>query len=141
MAKATLVTNNGLTRVYSSSTGQQVRLEMNDEFTEIKFIDDTTNEGFGEFEFKDLENGYYKLMRMYTEPNKGGGIGRAALEMFKEITDAEIVTSPDDGMPRDDGSHLTQDAPGFVSKMIKEGLILENNGDDFPDDDEDDFVD
>ena len=123
MARATLIRINGLSRTYRTSSGKIILLEMNEDWTEIIFKL-PNGEQFGEFEFKDLENGSYKLIRMYSEPYKEEGIGRAALEMFKDITDGvSLYTSPNDGIQREDQSHLTQDAPIFVAKMIKEGLI------------------
>lgn len=130
MAKAILIKDMGLTRIYKSSKNQLVRLEMKEDWTEIKFIDIISKKQFGEFEFKELEDGSYKLMRMYTEPNQNGGIGRAALEMFKDNTlGIDIVASPNNGQVLDDGSHPTGDAIFFVNKMIKEGIIsgYENN--------------
>ena len=128
MARATLMRDNGLNRIYKTATHKVVILEMNEEWTEIVFK--TKNGGqFGEFVFQDLDVGTYKLMRMYSEPNQGGGIGRAALQMFRDVTGGALVySSPNDGIQRDDQSHLTQDAPGFVSKMIKEGLIAGYEG-------------
>lgn len=62
-------------------------------------------------------------------PIIGVGLGRAALEFFKEYTGAEVFAREYDGQVRDDGSHLTEDAPGFVAKMIDEGILLDNSGD------------
>ncbi len=134
MATATLIANNGNSRTYRTANDLAVVLEINEEWSEIVFKY-PNGEKFGEFIFKDLEDGTYKLMRMYSEPNNGGGIGRAALQMFKDITDsAQIFVSPNDGNPRDDQSHLTQDAPKFVPKMIAEGWIDGyENGNNFDD--------
>jgi hypothetical protein len=123
MANATLISNNGYSRTYRTSAGIAVVLVMNEDWSEIIFKYPNGKQ-FGEFVFKDLEDGTYKLLRMYSEPNNGGGIGRAALQMFKYITDgAQIYVSPNDGIPKDDQSHLTQDATLFVPKMIAEGWI------------------
>lgn len=123
MARATLINDSGLIRTYRTTKGQIVILEMNEEWSEIVFKL-KNGDKFGEFVFKDLEDGSYKLMRMYSEPYEGCGIGRAALEMFKDITEGALVyTSPNDGIPRDDQSHLTNIAPIFVHKMIEAGLI------------------
>ncbi|MCY4002368.1 MAG: hypothetical protein OXF33_01455 [Rhodospirillales bacterium] len=51
------------------------------------------------------------------------GIGRRCLELVREISGLSITASEHDGLPREDGSHLTGDAPGFVDKMRAEGLI------------------
>ena len=121
MATATLIQDNGNQRIYRNSKGSIIFLEINDEWSEITFR--VANKKFGEFIFKDLEDGTYKLMRMYTEPHNNTGLGRAALEMFCDVTGCEIYVSPNDGMTRDDQSHWTQDAPKFLPKMINLGLI------------------
>lgn len=137
MATATLINDNGHSRIYRTPNGTIVKLEIDDEWTEIKVKDKNDND-LGEFEFRELESGGYKLMRMYCTPVRRSGIGRAALEFFLEIAGGPIYTSPNDGVPRDDGSHLTENAPGFVAKMIKEGLI-EPDPYDFRPDDENGF--
>jgi hypothetical protein len=122
MARAT-TTQTGLKRVYRSATGQSIILEMADDWSEIIFKD-TSGKKLGEFEFKELDDGSYLLKRMYIEPLKRSGIGRAALEMFKEETQgASILARANDGITQNDGSHLTGDAPSFVAKMIAERLI------------------
>lgn len=122
MAQAKLISDNGKVRIYHGAKGTIIKLEITDEWDEIIFRD-KNGKKFGGFEFKELEEGGHKLMRMYTEPFKEEGIGRAALQFFKDYTNSEIYTSSPTGSVRDDGSHLTEDAPGFVQKMIKEGLI------------------
>ncbi len=128
MAKATIIKDTDFSRTIKAADGRVYILEMNEEMTEIIFKY-ANKEKLGEFIFKDLGNGGYKLMRMYTEPQKNLGIGREALRMFKAHTnDALIYTSPPDGNKREDQSHLTEDAPGFVDKMIKEGFIYGYEG-------------
>ena len=51
------------------------------------------------------------------------GIGRRCLNLIREASGLPITASEDDGQRREDGSHLTGDAPGFVAKMREEGLI------------------
>lgn len=83
---------------------------------EFRFIEEDIDEdGFGNGE-------RYLLARMYS-PIKLSGLGRAAVEFFIDLTGASIYARPHDGIVRDDGSHLTEDAPFFVSKMQDEGLI------------------
>lgn len=122
MARATLIQDKEFTRVYKSASGELITLILDEEYTEILFYDKLGKQ-IGEFEFEELSNGDFKLTRMYTNSAKKGGIGRAALEFFKEASHSNIYTSPTDGIPRDDGSHLTGDALIFVNKMINEGLI------------------
>ena len=123
MSKIQIINKQEFKWVIRSVKGKVITLEMSDDWTEIVFKD-INGKQFGEFEFKELHDGSYKLMRMYTEPHKGEGIGTMALEMFKEVTmGVPVYTSPNDGIVRDDQSHLTEDAPGFVAGMIEAGLI------------------
>lgn len=94
---------------------------IDDEWSEIQ-IRNSSGRQVGEFEFKFLDPDY-KLMRMYCNDAKSGGIGRAVLQFFKATTGADVYASTPDGQVRDDQSHLTEDAPGFVVKMIAEGWI------------------
>ena len=48
---------------------------------------------------------------------KHQGIGTEAFRLFRECTGAEVTFSENDGIKRDDGSHLTGDAPGFVASL------------------------
>ena len=67
---------------------------------------------------------------MYTNRYKNLGLGSATLKFFKDATfNSELWASPNDGVIREDGSHLTVDAPGFVRKMIAEGLSNGYNND------------
>ncbi|MBK9160480.1 MAG: hypothetical protein IPM27_02760 [Nitrosomonadales bacterium] len=54
------------------------------------------------------------------------GIGRAALSFFKEVYMCSITAAEYDGARRDDGSHLTGNAPGFIAKMRDEGIVSYN---------------
>jgi len=122
MGIAKLIKDAEFTRVYESSNGNLITLVLDDCLEDIIFRDEKGKK-VGEFEFRELANGGYKLTRMYNEVYKGEGLGRAALEFFKEASRSKLYVSPNDGQTRDDGSHLTEDAPGFAAKMIKEGLF------------------
>ena len=123
MAGASLIKEIENGRLYRTAKGQTVKLIMNDEQSEI-IINDIQGNQIGEFEFKELDYcGGYKLMRMYSNQVKNTGIGRAILEYFREVVGSPIYVSPNDGIVRDDGSHLTEDALSFVNHMIAEGLI------------------
>ena len=91
----------------------------------ITFLSSDGSKLKGEFEFK-KERPYgeaYLLRRMYS-PFKDCGLGRAALNIFKCSMKSLVYVRPHDEKVCDDGSHLTEDAPGFVHKMREEGLIM-----------------
>lgn len=95
-------------------------------------IEVSTPEGMlvGKIELSLLDPGNeeaYLLVWMYMDrldtSYKRQGIGRAALQFHKECFDTAIVARDHDGHTRDDGAHLTGDAPSFVQAMMKEGII------------------
>lgn len=128
MAKAILINDRDLERDYQINGSTLITLKLEDDFSEIKFYDSNGIELEGEFLFFDeSENGEsYLLGRMYAPSSfKKSGLGRAALELFTEYTGANVYAREHDGQVRDDGSHLTGDAPIFVGQMIEEGLLLD----------------
>ncbi|MBI2794155.1 MAG: hypothetical protein HYX66_05835 [Ignavibacteria bacterium] len=80
--------------------------------------------------------GHYYRTNMEIEPNhKMQGIGTEILKRHKQQYGLSIRAAENDGQRRDDGSHLTGDAPGFVSRMKERGLIECEPNDFNPDDD------
>lgn len=122
MAIAELVNEGDTFRIYRNCKGKLFKFILEDEFEIL--IEDMDENSVGEFEFKELDYGNgYKIMRMYTNTYKKTGLGSAALSYFLDIYGGPLYTSPDDGLTRDDGSHLTEDAPSFVRYMIAKGVI------------------
>lgn len=127
MAKAILQNEREFERDYLLSNGTIITLVLEDDYSQITFKDSSGISLEGEFSFNENEdNGRYLLERMYA-PIKKQGIGRACLEFFIETTGAIVYTRPNDGNQLDDGSHLTEDAPGFVNQMQNEGLIEQDD--------------
>lgn len=104
--------------------GSEIVLKLSDEWDEITFYSTNGVKLPGEFRF--IEDDYkpdkYLLARMYA-PCKQQGIGKQVLSFFIEETDGSIWTRMPDGIVRNDGSHLTEDAIAFVFKMQDKGLI------------------
>lgn len=122
MAIAQLVKEEDTFRIYRNSKGTLFKFILEDEFEIL--IKDMDGNSIGEFEFKELDYGNgYKVIRMYTNDYKNTGLGSAALEYFLDMYGGPLYTSPNDGIRRDDGSHLTEDAPTFVQHMIAKGII------------------
>lgn len=131
MARAILIEERDQERDYQISDGQIITIRLEDVWGEMSFWKGKTKIGDGDdFVFIEIEHlpNSYLLARMYV-PIKNKGLGRAAIEFFKEIEGATIYCRPNDGRVRNDGSHLTEDALGFVAKMIQEGLIEPNDTD------------
>ena len=70
-----------------------------------------------------------KITNMYLDGPDGSeafkfqGIGRDCVRLLGEHAGCTVVASYPDGQVQEDGSHLTGDAPGFMCRMNKEGLI------------------
>lgn len=106
---------------------------------------DPEGKEIGHFDFsvrEDLEGDeYLKLFWAYLDllgtSYKHQGIGREILKGMRVYSGMPITAENDDGHRKEDGSHLTGDAPGFVNQMRKEGLICPDdnrNGDNENDD-------
>ena len=65
----------------------------------------------------------WMYMNLHDASYKRQGIGRKCLQLVRECSGMNIVTSESNGHKRDDGGHLTGDAPAFVAKMRTEGII------------------
>jgi hypothetical protein len=112
--------------------GVQITMHLTEEWDRISFSQNG-NTLDGEFLFDDVyENQQSFLLKRLYSPNnfKRMGLGEEVLRFFKsETSNAIIWTRENDGVTRDDGSHLTENAPCFVKKMQRKGLIAEwDNG-------------
>ena len=140
MATAEFVRVKDECRIYRNSDGLLFKmiLETEDEL----LIQDMNGVQIGEFEFQELDYGNgYKIIRMYTNEFKNTGLGSAALLYFLEIYGGPLYTSANDGMARDDGSHLTEDAPSFVMHMQAKNIIYGSSNRFDDDDSEQGFLD
>lgn len=126
MGRAQFISEEEMERKYAISNGDIIILKIDEDFEEITFWDEQNNQLGSDRDFlfvEDEENeNRFLLARMFV-PIKQNGLGRAALEFFTEYTDSVVYARENDGITRNDGSHLTGDAPIFVGKMQREGLI------------------
>lgn len=113
-------------RIYSNG---EYNIQMNldeDDRNKISFSQNG-KEIDGEFEFIQDEfiNDKFLLKRMYSPTEfKRMGLGELALQFFKEYnSDPKIYVRANDGQTRNDGSHLTGDAPVFCENMKIKKLI------------------
>ena len=122
---------------YRCKDGREVRISIDDESDFLTTVRDGDGREIGRFEFDwidGLNGDYLKLRWAYLDLIDSSylrqGIGRECLTRVKEFSDLAIVTEDHDGVQREDGSHLTNDAPGFVARMRREHLIVGSDGDD-----------
>jgi hypothetical protein len=113
------------------ANGERVWLEWTDNDEMVAWTDEQPRRRIGAFSFAAKEGPggepYFKLTHAHLEgpdgPDQGRyahrGVGREILKSMSQ----PVVVGRDDGQRRDDGSHLTGDGPGFVAKMVKEGLL------------------
>ena len=135
MARAVLLHENDNERENQLSNGRVIKIRIDDD-SEIVYLENGEVIGnYEDFVFieDEFDSSKYLLARMYV-PITGQGLGRATIEFFSDYYDATIWARSNDGIVREDGSHLTEDAPGFVTKMIEEGLIIDNELDNSYDD-------
>lgn len=130
----TLLEDGETKRKYRMNDGREVIITVDDWECEVTVMTrDGKKIGSVQLErIKDDHTEYAKLtwiyMDLFDDTYKGNGLGRECLNFFKEVTGLDIAAEYHDGIRKDDGSHLTQDAPGFVAKMREEGIITDPQG-------------
>lgn len=72
---------------------------------------------------EDEHSSHYYITSLALDDCAGIGIGRECLLRHKEMFDSPITAAEDDGIRKDDGSHLTGNGPGFIRKMREEGIV------------------
>lgn len=130
MARATMLSDRGFERDYQIQNNRIITIKIDDFDGSVSYFENGNRIGnYDDFVFKpdseDDFNGRCLLARMYVPITKAG-LGRATIEHFKSIFDATVYARTNDGIELNDGSHLTEDAPAFVDKMIEEGLLEDN---------------
>ncbi|GAB3097213.1 hypothetical protein [Lysobacter terrae] len=122
-------------KLFTTSDGREVTILIDDSGEEVLVIDGNGDEiGAIKLSLIDLEHTErYRITWMYLNQQDGSylrqGIGRECLKFHKELFNTSIEASDDDGIVKDDGSHLTGDAPGFISQMRQEGLVRRSSFD------------
>lgn len=117
---------------FRCNNGNEIRIAI-DEFADFEAtVTGPQGERIGTISFSQFDEygSYLKLTWMYLDQGgdrwKQQGIGREVLLRVKQASGLPITAGSHDGHRQDDGSHLTGDAPAFVAKMRREGVIEEN---------------
>ncbi len=123
-----IILDEGNTRKYELESGEIVQIEIDEDINEVT-VTNFNSEEIGSVEFRYfVDEDIYKLSWMYLDKLDGRylrqGIGRECVRFFKEFFGCIIIAEHHDGIKRDDGSHLTGDAPAFVEKLRIEKLIV-----------------
>lgn len=70
---------------------------------------------------------YYHLVNLSLDKCSGLGIGRHCLELHRQEFDAPITAENVNGPKKEDGSHLTGNGPGFVTRMRALGIVAKTD--------------
>ena len=115
---------------FTCKNGRVVRIEI-DDFGPKATVFDVEDREIGAIEFYEIDDpagAYLKIAWAFLD--KLGpqylrqGIGRRCVEIVRERFGMPIIAEQHDGHQRDDGSHLTGDAPAFIARLRDEGLIV-----------------
>lgn len=112
---------------FKCKDGEEVSIEI-DDTSNTATVFDLNGREIGRLEFDEREGPSLKLMWAYldlADPKyKHQGIGRRILQIMIERSGMPIIAEEHTGIPNEEGSHLTGDAPSFVARMQDEGLIV-----------------
>jgi len=112
--------------------GRRVTLEIDENADYRVEAKNSLGSLIGRMEFsEDSESGSLKLVWAYLDilnsTWRRQGIGRQMLKEVKSLSGRCVFAETNDGIKREDGSHLTGDAPSFVAQMRVEGIIEPDN--------------
>ncbi|HCH3991757.1 TPA: hypothetical protein NKV63_001718 [Vibrio parahaemolyticus] len=117
--------NYELVKSYKISVSESVTIAIDEDETSI-VVFTKNNEKIGNINLVEVGTGYY-ITWMYLDQlspkYKQKGIGQACLEFFIETYNMPVFAAQDDGHVKQDGSHLTGDAPAFISRMREKGIV------------------
>lgn len=122
------------TEKFQLKDGRWVDIVLSDDTLTIEIFEHQAGQKVGEMRFDHIEGASdrgdddyirstWSYMDLLDGTYKHQGIGRRCLQIIKECWDLPIIAATNDGRQREDGSHLTGDAPEFVARMVKEGLL------------------
>lgn len=118
--------------------GTLVTLEVDEEFTQVTAFNADRRE-IGQLRFRLIEGDhftqYYKLIWAFLDrldpQYTHQGLGRAALQFWRKCSgEMAAAVERHTGIPNEEGSELTGDAPTFVARMVDEGLLYYEDGGD-----------
>ena len=118
---------------YKLKNGTIVEITVDEIAYDVTVTDTNSDLEVGGMRFSQFEGGQVGEESLYLtwayldqagDCYKYQGIGRKCLELAKKVSGMQIAAAFDDGQRKDDGSHLTGDAPGFVARMRQEGIIV-----------------
>lgn len=123
------IEDGGLVRTLKLDDGTLIEVRLDDVELSVIASEKTTCSEIGSLDFREIEvdgPSYFKLDKAFLDKAgatyKRRGVGREALKLWVEYFGPAAVERPN-GIPNDQGSHLTGDAPSFVAQMVDEQLL------------------
>jgi hypothetical protein len=112
---------------FKMSNGEEVDIVIDEDANKVNVFNQKEEE-IGSIDYRIIDNEHYEYIRLthmsldieYVRK----GIGRECLKLLKEYG-LPVTAAYDDGIRKDDGSHLTGDAVYFIQTMRNEGLVCE----------------
>ena len=128
---------------YQAKNGLQYKIAIDDFGNEIEvYLDDKIVGSISLNCISDdemySECNIFKITHLALDNCKGVGIGRRSLELHIELFDSILTAGNAYDGRQSDGSHLTGDGPGFISKMRDLKIVCAESSE-FTEDEEDDY--
>lgn len=115
-----------VTEHFRCKNGETVHIEIKDDGTAARVFTPGGRE-IGGLEFEEYDDNSLVLVWANLENTDKRyvrqGIGRKCVQMLADYNKIPLLARFPDGQRREEGGHLTGDAPAFVQAMIREGLI------------------
>jgi hypothetical protein len=110
---------------FTCKNGLPVLISLREDLT--VWVHTPNHQEIGHLELTEYDDGGLTLTWAYLDKLDSDylrqGIGRKCLQLIKGYYGQPVYAREDDGLRKDDGSHLTGDAPAWVKTMREEGLI------------------
>lgn len=112
---------------FTMSNGEDVDIVIDEEANRV-IVRNQNKDEIGSIDYKIIDYEHYEYIRLthmfldieYVRK----GIGRECLRLLNEYG-LPVTAAYNDGITKNDGSHLTGDAVYFIQKMRNEGLVRE----------------
>lgn len=118
---------------FTCKSGEVVTIETDEAADYATIVRNAHGNQVGELKFRLIDCDQHESLKLcWAYLDRSGrqylrqGIGRACLKQVRQLSGLQIIAEEHDGVPQDDGSHLTGDAPSFVARMRQERLIAFN---------------
>ncbi|MES2458475.1 MAG: hypothetical protein V4594_23170 [Bacteroidota bacterium] len=122
------ILNNDLpSQTVTLADGREIVVALHEDELEIRFYESGCEiNPLNYVAFEETEFGGYLIVHMFP-PETKGGLGTAALNLFKEYFDARLIIQPFDCPEMSNGSRIEPEAVPYFRKMIERGIVEDNS--------------